>query len=198
MSMEPSCFTYAMCSAFLTAVTGALWISVEAAWGLQLNACSIVQVSGSLSCSHRNCIQATSVWKERKGWCQPTSTSSAKNPSEEGFDLADVLEDSQRSWATLHWWNCLLEQSCGWLFHSKPNQMPLQKSFTTSKASGISPWKDAGSGNGAQCCKAPLVRPGLWCTAPGMVTKGKPVCLFSQWTLSEWDVPPWADPAVGG
>lgn len=90
MSTEPSCFTYAMCSAFLKAVTGALWISVEAAWGLQLNVCSIVQMSGSLSCSHRNYIQTTSVWKGRNGRYQPTITSSAKKPSAEEFDLADV------------------------------------------------------------------------------------------------------------
>jgi len=56
MSMEHSSFTYAMRSSFLKAVTETLPISVEAVWGLQLNACSIVQMSESLSCSHKNYI----------------------------------------------------------------------------------------------------------------------------------------------
>lgn len=54
MSTEHSSFTYAMCSSFLKAVTETLSISVEAAWGLQLNARSIVQMSESLSCSYKN------------------------------------------------------------------------------------------------------------------------------------------------
>lgn len=72
--------------------------------------------------------------KGKEGPYQPTITSSAKTPSEEEFDLADVRKAHSSHEQFLHWWNCLLEQSYAWLFHSRPKQISWQKLFTTNKA----------------------------------------------------------------